>query len=91
VKLGNQPVKGLGSLDRIQVFPLDIFNKGDFERIPGSDIFYQGRDFFQTGQRRRPPSPLSGNKPERPVTDPETMTGCSTSFFYGGAIPENRS
>ncbi|MDP3098302.1 MAG: hypothetical protein Q8M86_10170 [Syntrophales bacterium] len=56
-----QALKGFRFLDRRQVFPLQVFYKGDFLGIAfGQD----GRDSFEPGHPCRPVPPFPGNKPD---------------------------
>ena len=57
----DQPLIGLGLLDRVEILALDILEQGDFERLGVVEVADDHRDFVQPRLLRRAPAPLAGD------------------------------
>ena len=60
--LSNQPVEGLGGLDGIQVFALDILDQRDLEETFVGVVLNDNGDVGQAGDFGRPQTPLTGDE-----------------------------
>jgi hypothetical protein len=69
-EVGDQPLIGLGFLDRVEVLALDILDQRDFQRLLVAELADDGRNLVQPRPLRRPPTALAGDDLETVAVGP---------------------
>jgi hypothetical protein len=59
--LADEPIEGLGQLDGVEIFSLDVLDQRQLERLGRRDVLDDDLDLGEPGLLRRPPAALAGD------------------------------
>ena len=68
-ELRQESLIGMGLVHRVEIFPLNVFNQGEFQRLMFADFTYESRNPGQAGPLGRPPAPFTSDDLEHTVLE----------------------